>query len=67
MFFQQYSGLEIIGLMFQSSKTKNAVCMERHSGHCQPGLWNVFYMPWCDDDITYDAVIDDFGNLVRIN
>jgi len=66
--FEALESLEATGLvlMFQSNITKNAVCMERHSRHCRAGIWNVFYMPWYEDDIVYDAVMDDFGNLVRI-
>ena len=40
------------------------VLYERFAVNCRPGTWRVVIC-WADAD-NYDAVVDDFGNLVRV-
>lgn len=55
-------------ILFFLQGQRVVTAMERHSGHCKHGMWNVFYMPRSyRNDVCYDAVMDDYGNLVRIN
>ena len=35
----------------------------RHDFTCQPGLWRVAVTGW---GMSCNAVVDDFGNLVRV-
>lgn len=50
-------------------------CYERHDKSCKPGLWRVAtYAMWWDELVedfatilqSADAVVDDFGNLRKV-
>lgn len=45
------------------------VGMYRHDDTCRPGLWRVVICGVSDwtMDIVHDAVVDDFGNLVKVS
>lgn len=40
-------------------------CWRHETIMCRPGLWRVVVC--CDEYRNYDAVVDDFGNLVRVS
>jgi hypothetical protein len=54
---------------------RSVLSVERHSVHCEPGLWRV---TWCGGSdlgqfvghrmplFGAQCVVDDFGNLVRV-
>lgn len=59
------------GLMTSTPASNNVVAW-RHSEWCNPGAYYVFLEldpleSWRDNVQTFHAVVDDFGNLVKVN
>ena len=47
------------------SRMVSMVCL-RWSGACRPGMWVVAILMPYDFYVTMNAVVDDFGTLVRV-